>query len=114
MKQLICIMCPKGCCLSIDEDLNISNNQCIRGKKYAIDELTLPKRMVTSTVKIKSQITNRLPVMTSQEIDKNLVFEVVKKLDEISLTPPIFLHDIIIKNIFNSGVDIIATRTILK
>lgn len=114
MKELICIMCPKGCHLKIDEQKNVTGNQCIRGKKYAIDEITAPKRIVTSTVKIKSEITNRLPVITDKEIDKEKMFAVIQALNDITLLPPIYLHDIIIENILDSGVNIIATRTIKK
>lgn len=114
MKELICIMCPKGCRLMVDENLSVTGNQCPRGIKYAINELTNPQRIVTSTVKINSELTNRLPVITSKEVDKNLVFEVVKALDDIQMNPPVYLHDIIVKNVLNTGVDIIATRTILK
>ena len=49
MKNFVCIECPKGCRLSIDENLNVTGNTCIRGKKYAINEVTCPKRIITST-----------------------------------------------------------------
>ena len=26
MKELICIMCPKGCRLTVDDDLNVTGN----------------------------------------------------------------------------------------
>ena len=114
MKKFVCIECPKGCVLNIDEKLNVTGNLCIRGKKYAINEVTNPKRMVTSTVQIKSELVNRLSVATSQEIDKNLVFEVIKSLDEVKIVAPIHCKDVIIKNVCDSGADIIATRTIEK
>ena len=50
MKEFICIECPKGCRLTIDENLNVTGNTCLRGKQYAINEVTCPKRIVTSTV----------------------------------------------------------------
>ena len=37
MKELICIMCPKGCHLMVDENLSVIGNQCPRGIKYAIN-----------------------------------------------------------------------------
>ena len=50
MKNFVCIECPKGCRLTIDENLNVTGNTCIRGKNYAINEVTCPKRIITSTV----------------------------------------------------------------
>ena len=34
MKEFVCIECPKGCRLTIDENLNVTGNTCIRGKNY--------------------------------------------------------------------------------
>ena len=33
MREFICIECPKGCHLSIDDNLNVTGNSCPRGKQ---------------------------------------------------------------------------------
>ena len=71
-KELVCIVCPRGCHLTIDENNNVTGNSCPRGVTYAINEITNPLRMLTSTVFIKSELIKRLPVITSKEISKNL------------------------------------------
>lgn len=114
MKKFVCIECPKGCHLTIDDDLNVTGNTCIRGKIYAVNEVTCPKRIVTSTVVIDSQIVSRLPVMTENEIPKEKMFDVVKKLNDVRVKAPIKCRDIIIENVCDTGVNIIATRTIEK
>ena len=54
MKKLICIICPRGCPLEIDEStLEVRGNSCPRGKIYAESELTQPVRTVTTTVAIE-------------------------------------------------------------
>ncbi len=56
MKEMICICCPLGCRLSVDDsdknEIKVSGNTCPRGKTYAVQEATQPKRVVTSTVKV--------------------------------------------------------------
>ena len=47
MKELICITCPRGCHLQVDENLNVTGNMCPRGAIYAKAELTHPVRMVS-------------------------------------------------------------------
>ena len=53
MREFICINCPLGCQLKVDDsDLNniiVTGNTCPRGKKYGIDEVLNPKRMVTES-----------------------------------------------------------------
>lgn len=112
MKELICITCPRGCRLTVDENLNVTGNTCPRGEVYAKNELTHPVRMVTATVKIISNLEMRLPVKTSAPIDKKLMFKVVEELDKIEVKAPIKIGDVIIKDIFGTGVDILATKNI--
>lgn len=111
MKQLICITCPRGCHLEIDEEtLEVKGNACPRGKEYAVNELTNPLRVITSTVKIVGAELARLPVRTDKPIAKRLMFDVMKELDKVSVSHPIKRGDIIISNILGSDVNIIACR----
>lgn len=114
MKEFICIVCPKGCHLKVDEEENVSGNSCIRGEKYGKQEAICPKRVLTTTVKIKSQIVKRLPVITSEEIDKDKVQEVIQYLDRVEVEAPIKVRDVVVKNVMGLNVDILATRTIEK
>ena len=114
MKEFVCIECPKGCRLTIDENLNVTGNTCIRGKNYAINEVTCPKRIVTSTVVIKSELVSRLPVMTENDIPKEKMFDIVKELEKVRVVAPVKCRDVIVENVCGTGVNIIATRTIEK
>ena len=64
MKELICIVCPKGCCLHVDEsnDYAVTGNGCARGAMYGRTELTNPTRVVTSTVCVSGAELPRCPV----------------------------------------------------
>lgn len=114
MTELICIVCPKGCHLKVDEDNNykVTGNSCKRGEEYGKKELTNPTRVITSTVKINKGTISRLPVKTNSDIKKSQIKDAMKLLDNMSVNAPIKVGDIIIKNILNSGVDFVATKTI--
>ena len=113
-KEFVCIECPKGCHLVIDDDLNVTGNTCIRGKQYAINEVTCPKRVLTSTVVIDSKMVSRLPVMTENEIPKEKMFDIMKALNSVRVKAPIKCRDVVLENVCDTGVNIIATRTIEK
>lgn len=112
MKEMICIICPRGCRLKVAEDGTITGNQCLRGIRYAQDELTHPMRNLTTTVRLKSARLRRLPVSTSQDIPKEKMFEVMRLLDEVEAQAPVVLRQVIVANILDLGVDIIATRSV--
>lgn len=112
MKELICITCPRGCHLLVDDALNVTGNNCSRGEMYAKAELTHPVRMVTSTVEILSVTDTRLPVKTNKPIAKELIFKVMDEINKVVVKAPIKIGDVIIKDIFGSGVDIVSTKNI--
>ena len=110
-KDFICIVCPKGCHIHVDNE-NITGNSCPRGKAYVIQELTNPTRMITSSFKVINGEVNVCPCKTSQAISKDLMFKVMEEINKLRVEAPIAYHQVLIKNIFGSGVDIIATKEI--
>ncbi|MGN0522522.1 MAG: DUF1667 domain-containing protein, partial [Eubacterium sp.] len=108
MTELICIVCPKGCRLKVDENNNysVTGNTCPRGAEYGSAELKNPVRVVTSTVKINGCEQKRCPVKTTQAIPKDMVMPVMKFLDSVLLNAPVKIGDIAVKNILDTGIDI--------
>lgn len=116
-KEIICIVCPMGCQLEISKDscgigYVVTGNACSRGEKYGIKELTNPTRVLTTTVKLKSNVLGRLPVRTDATISKEMIFACMKELDSVEAVAPVRVGDIIVKNILGTGVNIISTRSI--
>jgi len=114
-KEFTCIVCPVSCNLiaeEIDGVLTIKNNQCNRGQVFGENEFTHPMRMLSSTVKITGRKLTRLPVISSDEIPKDRLMELVQILYNHTVTSSVKRGEVVLKNIGNTGVDIIATRTI--
>jgi len=106
--NMTCIMCPMGCSLEVEKTKNglkVSGNNCIRGERYAQEELTYPKRMVTALVKTVDGV---LPVKTTDTVPKDMVFKVVAEINKITLKKG-KLGDVVIKNVLNTGADVIIT-----
>lgn len=112
MKELICIICPRGCHLTVDEehDCQVSGNHCPRGIPYAKAEVLAPKRMVTTTVCTDSSTYPRCPVKTSEPIPKELVFQAMDKINRVVMRLPIKCGDIVVSNICQTGINVVATR----
>ena len=112
-KKLICIVCPMGCRLTVKgtaDNLEVSGNVCKKGIDYAHDEITNPVRMVCTTVKINGGIHKVIPVKTDKAIPEKYKLEVVKAVNKIELTSPVKMGDIIISDLFGTGVNIVAER----
>lgn len=111
-REVICTVCPKGCHLSVDENLNVQGNGCIRGSVYGKAEVTNPVRMLTSTVKLESKHLPRLPVITSHEVPKGRMFDIMKEINRVTVKAPVKCGDVIIADVCHLGVNILATRTV--
>lgn len=120
MKQeMICIVCPMSCHIQIEQDdaqniVAVSGNKCPRGDRYVRKELTAPTRMLTSTVKINGGIYRRLPVITSQDIPKSSMSEVMQAINNIQVEAPVACSQVIISDVCGLGVDIVASRSMNK
>ncbi|MBP3371210.1 MAG: DUF1667 domain-containing protein [Clostridia bacterium] len=115
MKQIICIGCPKGCHVQIDETTyECVGNACPRGAEYAKNELTDPRRTLTSTVVIEGAAIRRCPVKSDRPLPKAMVQDAAKALDEVRIEAPVNVGDVIVENILGTGCNIICARNIAK
>lgn len=116
MKELICICCPKGCHLHVDEekDYAVTGNSCPQGAEYGRTECIAPTRVVTSTVVLADGVYPRCPVKTAAPIPKGKIFAVMQAIDNVRLTAPVTIGQIVLANAAETGINIVATRTIPK
>ena len=112
MKELTCIVCPRGCRLTIDDDLNVTGNSCPRGAQYAKDEMTNPKRMITSFMRVKNRENCVVSVKTSTSIPKGMIFQVMEEISKVGVNAPTNIGDVAIKNVLGTGADIVITKNI--
>lgn len=115
IKELICISCPLGCNLKVTldgENIQVEGNTCKNGEKYGIEEVTNPKRVIPSTVVLKNGKLPRLPVKTADAVPKKLIFDIMKEINNVVAEAPIKMGDIIIENVLDTGVDVVASRSI--
>lgn len=111
MKELICIVCPKGCHLKVDEEtLDVSGNSCPKGAEYGKNEVSAPMRTVTGSVAIVGGIHARLAVRTDKAVPKDKVFEIMEALHKFTANSPVERGQILIENICNTGANIISSR----
>ena len=112
IKNLICIVCPRGCALTVDsEQGTVTGNSCKRGEVYGLAEVTNPVRVLTSTVKIHGCDNEMLPVRTKVAIPKRLLAGAMKEIDALEVRLPVTLGQTLKKNIAQSGVDLVASRS---
>jgi len=110
-----CITCPLGCDIELVDkagEIGVSGNLCERGKTYAENEYSHPKRMLTSTVRITGAHNVRLPVISRKPIEKDMLVQAFGVIYKTVAEAPVKMGDVVIENICGSGVDIVASRDV--
>ncbi len=116
-KELVCIVCPRSCRMTITsegDELVVTGNTCKRGKEFAVNEMTDPRRTVCTTVRTSFPNVPVLPVRVSGAIPKNRIFDLMREVNRITVSKRIGREEVVVPNILDLGVDLIATSNILK
>ena len=115
-KDFVCIRCPLGCNITIDiegdEIKNIAGNTCPRGADYVTKELTDPRRIVTSLVRVREGAMPVVSVKTAADIPKGSIEDCIKALKAIELSAPVHMGDVVLENVCGTGVNIVATANV--
>jgi len=115
-KHLICITCPKGCeakAWAEDGEVNLKGKICKKGKGYLEQEFREPKRTLTTTVISRDSRLKRFPVRTSKPIPKKDLFRAMEALSSVEVRPPVKASDVIVRDLLQTGVDVIACDDLL-
>lgn len=109
--ELICINCPRGCLLQVEqqgEEIAVTGNFCSKGIPYAKQEITDPQRVLT--ILMRPEGADRpLSVKTDRPVPKALLKECVKAVYSTHSKLPVKYGDVLIENLCGTGAKVIAT-----
>jgi len=117
ISHYLCIGCPLGCRLEVEEDdshdiVEVRGWSCKKGERYGREEHTDPRRMVSTTVRIEGAALARLPVKTADSVPKGEVQAVCEALRRLSVEGPVKMGDVVAADVAGTGVDVVATRSL--
>jgi CxxC motif-containing protein len=114
-QSITCIVCPMGCQMEVNVENgvveSVKGNVCKRGEAYACQECIAPMRMVTAVAPVSG---SDMPVSlrTASPIPKAKINECMREIDSLMLSAPIFSGQVLISDIANTGISVIATKDI--
>lgn len=92
------------------ELVKVEGQACRRGIAFVREELSDPRRVLTTTVRVRGGVWPLVPVRSSAALPKGLLMEVVRELRGISLQAPVEEHQVVWRNVHDTGVDIVTSR----
>ncbi|MBB6480443.1 DUF1667 domain-containing protein [Spirochaeta isovalerica] len=113
MKSMTCIVCPKGCSLSIEEKekgFRVSGALCPRGEEYALQEMTDPRRTLQTTIRTNLPGCRRVAVRTSKEVPLGEIFSYMDAIKGVILEEKKECGSVLARGLCDSDVDLILTE----
>jgi len=115
-KEITCIVCPIGCKILVRTDGTrfevLRGSKCKKGIEYARNEALDPRRMLTTSVLVKNGDWPLVSIKSSKPVSKEKVFSVLEEIKRINVNAPVTLGEIVIKNVVDTDIDVIATKTV--
>ena len=112
--NLICTACPQGCTLTAvienGEVIEVRGYNCKKGIDYGVAEMTNPRRMVATTVKVNNGFLPLLPVYTERPVPKPLIPQILDEIRKVEVTAPVKMKSVIVENVLGTGVNVLASR----
>ena len=106
---LTCVLCPKGCRVTIDSNGETDGNQCPKGEEYARQEVRAPLRVLTTTLKRPDG--TLLPVKTSKPVPRERLKEFAARLRTVPAPAgPLPCGAVVLADPFGVGADVITAE----
>jgi len=115
-EQLTCLLCPIGCELEVETEggaVRIQGQQCDKGVDFAAEEVLRPKRNLATSVPLSGTTDRMVSVRLTERVARDLIFPILKEIAGLRPAAPVRRGDVLIADVLGTGVDVIATRTVL-
>lgn len=110
----ICVRCPTGCEVhtmlgNSGEILSIEGSKCKLGIEYIKQEVTDPRRILPTTVRVRNGVRPLAPVWTPTPVPKSRLLELAAESRKIELEAPVHIGDVAINNWKGLGIDLVVS-----
>lgn len=113
-RTFTCIICPNGCTIRTEyeslEVRSVEGNKCKRGEEYVRQELTDPRRTISTTVPIQNAALPLCSVRLDKPVPKKDIFRVMEQINQVQLIAPVRIGQPILKNVLGLGANVIVTK----
>jgi len=117
LDRLTCVLCPVGCELQVRKDesgeLDVQGNQCDKGLPFAVEEILHPKRNLATSIPVRGTASKMVSVRLSGPVPREMIFPILAEIARLRPEAPVRRGQVLIADVLGTGVDVIATRTVV-
>jgi CxxC motif-containing protein len=117
-RRFVCIRCPYGCDIHVTYETNkvlgVDGHRCDTGVEYVTGEIEDPRRVLTTTMRVRNGTSPLVSVRTRDPIPRALLREAMRFLAGVEPTAPVKRGDVLVADLFGTGTDVIATSEVWR
>ena len=117
LDRLTCVLCPVGCELEVKRDgsteVEVSGNQCDKGIPFAVEEVLHPRRNLATSIPVRGTASKMVSVRLSRPVPREMIFPILAEIARLRPEAPVRRGQVLIAGVLGTGVDVIATRTVV-
>ena len=118
-RTIICLRCPRGCDVQVTVDetnlvTEVQGNVCKLGREYAQSEVTNPRRVLTSTVRVRGGVKPLVAVWTPKPIPKDKLLSLARDTRMVEVAAPVQVGQLVIEDWRGLGIDVVASAEVKK
>ena len=117
LDRLTCVLCPVGCELQVRKDesgeLDVQGNRCDKGLPFAVEEILHPKRNLATSIPVRGTASKMVSVRLSGPVPREMIFPILAEIARLRPEVPVRRGQVLIADVLGTGVDVIATRTVV-
>lgn len=115
-REFVCIVCPNSCRIMVKHEdqkiRKIEGAQCAKGKEFVENEIQNPLRTFTGSIQCNRGDYHLVSVKSSQLVPKQDMKRIAEQICQKTVNAPVEIGQVIIINILDLNVDLIATRRV--
>lgn len=111
MRTFTCVICPNGCEMTCRESSGapeVEGALCDKGKEYVRQELTDPRRTISSLVKVNGGKRPLVSVRITAPIPRDRIGDAMAAIKTMQRNAPVTIGEVLAANFLGLGCDLIA------
>ena len=116
-REMICIVCPNGCDMTVEMregKVEVQGALCKRGRQYAEQEMINPMRTISTSVLVEDGEIPLVSVRVTKPVPKSRIFDIMKQIGTLRVSAPAHIGQVILGNVCGSDSDVIVTKNVKR
>ncbi len=113
VRTITCTVCPMGCSIRVTlrdgEAVAFEGHQCKRGPVFAKDEVRDPRRMLTTTVRIRGCTARSVPARAAAPIPRDRMMAAMAQVRGLTVDAPVVAGQVLLADLAGTGIALVAT-----